>query len=356
MTSPIHQKSKAAAAAEAITKQDNGYDSDTEIETQKLIQKHYIRKRDGAWKHQPKREEFTAAMLSTRRGEKPEVIKASGVSARILICAESDTFGPLFPNEPNGYYHDNHMLKVDKFGSAPTEQVELSKDSVFLKYHHQEYENRFNVDHPGNYYMHELGKYNDICTQVRSIKLFMEKDPADKDKAIASLLLSYPSRIHAFTEDEVSQRLSIQDIDYVFYALKLLNKLCYNIFVKEVARRLNAKSEKQNLPYAATTIRALKLMDAGKISFKDFFHSDGPYATFAIPNVGENVCLVKRHMKALNRLFMEKFPEEAKDKLRFKKDLTPYGGDSSDDEGYMGLLGKSLFADFVAVFEKNRKS
>ncbi len=353
MPVPI-SKSKQASFP---TTQD-GYSSDTEISLQNATQRYFLRTRDSTWKYEKNRRDISNKMLWARASAQEQTIALTGLPARVLLSAENSLYPILFPNPPTGDYHTNHRLvpkktsQDDRGNQAATEAIQInSKDgTAFTIMTYRQAATSLHVNHAGNYFFASLGTYAEICDQLSELKGRMqlpntageEQNPTnlmkEKDKKLATFLLGYGKNLYSLRKEVLQAALSLSEI--LPEDQRLIDTLCYNLFVKEITRRLNPRDAMtHDLPFASSLVRALKLVEAGHITLKDFLHPDGELATFTVPRVGINIGIAKRNIKRINQLYAQHFPDEAKHPLRFKKELAKgFGGLSdSDDDGYMRI-------------------
>ncbi|MBU6383719.1 MAG: hypothetical protein KGQ49_00545 [Verrucomicrobia bacterium] len=318
-----------------------GYSSDSEWNYQKEVERtffdpsdkrpHYTTKasrpRTRHWDetHAANVSRIAQAFESIRgsNDKKERTIDCNGVPARNMVLAEARVIQSF---TSSGRYY----CKTPYVGD-PTRPSHTREEAV--RFGQQQFRSCQEVqphrNHKGNYYTPDLGRYGGIERQLSALT---NKD-REIQKRLAALMLTFPRSGSDITSTSLQEALgttpSKEDVAFV-------NRLCYNIFIKEVARRQLPAEGTHHAPWATALIRALKLAAVGRIFLTDIFQQNAPYGPFTAERIGEKMTQgtsnVEMNIGQINQAYRESLPTivDARQELR-----EIYGGASdSDDEVY----------------------
>lgn len=213
--------------------------------------------------------------------------------------------------------------------------------------------NNPHYNHPGDYYMSDLGKYSEMVEFINKITgSNSDKINILNEKKLAGYMLRYSQSGNSMTLDELKHLYTNATED----DLLMIHRIFYHCFVKEPSRFFLAKENNHQLPLVSANARALQLLVRGHLKMCDVFSQDAPYGVFTAKEIGSNIDALKTKIDIINKkyekqllntysahadnyfTFMHHHPQSKviPTRQQFRKELQEvYGGESdSDGEGY----------------------
>ncbi len=259
--------------------------------------------------YKPKTRKLSFTIQNNRLSDSDVAVKTLTVdnqSTRRLITAEVAVMNSGLQLKGFGSTYDAHFgwttgYQESGAGSYSTYEMTycysetVSLGGTIITYRQR---NNPHVNHPGDYYMLDLGTYEQMYNFILTIINPEESEEIDYivEKNLAQYMLRYTQTGKTMTLEELSefsQELTQND-------LKKLNRIFYHCFVKEPARFFLARDEEHQLPMASAQARALKLLVRGHITMADVFAQDAPYGVFTGKELGSDVNAVKEKIDRIN--------------------------------------------------------
>ena len=294
-------------------------------------------------------------MTETRKLETALPATVAGYGARLLISADATAVEATWQLPHSA---PREVLRVASMRTRIS-PVKASPPSVEVAYlqglSHPEFvlgvPNAGRL-HKGNCLIEGLGTYPAIADRIQAIML-RECPPGTESVRIPHLQQCLAALILQFAQsmEKVERETRFQDgtgkdscVRDHFPAiadedLDFLTRLCFLLTVKEPSRRRHPEGPSQPLPWATSIMRGLKLASVGRIPLLDLFalapgakgryavepdtaaQYGGEWGPFSGQKLDDRRDQVVAKMKAINRLFLETFPEYTTEGARVRLPL-----------------------------------